>query len=489
MILSLIKILLFVVAVGALAWGAIWLTQLDGSAVINVAGYEITLNVIQMVVAALLVILAVWLGLKLISFLVALFRFLNGDETALSRYFTRNRERRGFDALTEGMMALAAGDGAEALAKARKADKLLDRPALTNLLTAQAADMAGDRRMAEHTYKAMLEDDKTRFVAIHGIMKQKLAAGDTDTALQLAKKAFELKPKHIETQDTLLQLQAEKSDWDGARKTLGAKLKSGSIPRDVHRRRDAVLALSEAQELLNQEAGIEAHEASIEANRLSPDLVPAAAMAARSYIAKGQKKNAIKVLQKAWENQPHPDLAAVFAEIEPDETPQQRLKRFTGLTKRTKDHPETQMLMAELNIAAEDFPQARRALGDLTNTDPTARSLTLMAAIERGEGANDAVVRGWLTKALTAPRGPQWICENCHTVHSEWAAVCGNCGALDSLVWKRPKANEVAMPQSTELLPLVTGPAEAEDAIVVVDPDMTEIETGAGSDESPDAKA
>ena len=41
------------------------------------------------------------------------------------------------------------------------------------------------------------------------------------------------------------------------------------------------------------------------------------------------------------------------------------------------------------------------------------RALTIMAAIERGEGSSDEVVRGWLTKALPAPRGPQWVCDKC----------------------------------------------------------------------------
>ena len=97
--------------------------------------------------------------------------------------------------------------------------------------------------------------------------------------MALAKKAFALKPKHEETQDVLLRLQAESADWTGARKTLGAKLKSGSLPRDVHKRRDAVLALSEARDILDDGKTIEAREAAIQANRLSPDLIPAAIMA------------------------------------------------------------------------------------------------------------------------------------------------------------------------------------------------------------------
>ena len=111
--------------------------------------------------------------------------------------------------------------------------------------------------------------------------------------------------------------------------------------------------------------------------------------------------------------------------------------------------------MAELYIAAEQFPQARRVLGNLVDTDPTTRSITLMAAIERGEGSNDAIVQGWLTKMLTAPRGPQWLCEKCQNIHSEWTPTCKNCGAFDTLEWKRPSESDVIMPKGSEMLPLL----------------------------------
>lgn len=457
MLWSLIKIVAFVLAVTALTYGGMQLMEVDGGATVDVAGQEFTLSPLEMVFAFVALIVAVWVGLKLLTFCVATFKFLNGDETAISRYFDRNRERKGYEALSEGMMALASGEGHLAMTKAARADKYLQQPQLTNLLTAQAAEMTGDRKTAEETYKKLLTDEKTRFVGVRGIMKQKLNEGDTDTAMALAQKAFALKPKHEETQDILLRLQAEKSDWAGARKTLGAKLKSGSLPRDVHKRRDAVLALSEARDILGEGKTIEAREAAIEANRLSPDLIPAAIMAARGYIGEGNARYATRVLMKVWNAQPHPDIAAAFAEIAPDETAQERLKRFTKLTKTSAGHSETKMLMAELHISAEDFPAAKRALGDLVETEPTARNLTIMAAIERGEGADDSVVRGWLTKALTAPRGPQWICDNCQHIHATWAATCDNCGSFDTLAWKTPPASEVAMPAGTEMLPLIVG--------------------------------
>ncbi|WP_299501442.1 heme biosynthesis HemY N-terminal domain-containing protein [uncultured Roseobacter sp.] len=473
MLWSLIKIILFVAAVALLALGAGYLLESEGGVQVTVMGSEYTFGPLQSVLAVVALVVTVWVLLKLLSLLIATLRFLNGDETALSRYFDRNRERKGFDALSEGLMALASGEGRLAMTKAAKAERYLNKPELTNLLTAQAAELAGDRRKAEETYKKLVTNDATRFVGVRGILKQKLADGDTETALKLAERAFAIKPKHEETQDVLLRLQAQKEDWSGARQTLSAKLKHGSLPRDVHKRRDAVLALSEAKDIIDGGSTIEMQEKAIEANKLSPDLIPAAVMAAESYIEKGKPRLATRLLKKAWETSPHPDLAAAFAAIEPDETPPQRIKRFIALTRTNMNDPETRMLLAELHIANEDFPEARRALGDLVETDPTARSVTLMAAIERGEGAADTIVRGWLARAVTVSRGPQWICDNCQHIHAEWAPICENCESFDTLAWKRPPASEVAMPGGVQMLPLIVGTIE-DDTEIAADETPTE---------------
>ena len=474
MLWSLIKVFLFLGFVAAAAWGAGFLMEADGGVRISLANNEFTLGALETVIGLLVLVLAVWLVLKLIGFVVAFLRFLNGDETAITRYFARNRERKGYDALADGMMALASGDSRLALTKATKAERMLNRSDLTTLLIAQSAEQAGETARAEEAYKRLLADERTRFVGVRGLMHQKLEAGDTDTALKLAEKAFALKPKHEGTQDVLLKLQAGAHEWSAARKTLGAKLKYSGLPRDVHKRRDAVLALGEAKDILDEQKTIEAREAAIEANRLSPDLIPAAVMAADGYISDGKPKNATRVLKKAWEAQPHPDLAAAFARIAPDESPKERIARFTVLTNMHRDHPETRMLDAELRIAAEDFPAARKALGDLAETDPTARSLTIMAAIERGSGADDAVVKGWLASALTAPRGPKWVCDNCQKTHADWGPVCDNCGGFDTMTWRRADDDVAGLPAGTEVLPLIVGqiaaPAkDVEDVVLAED--------------------
>jgi len=464
MLWSIIKIVVFVALILAATFGAAYLLELEGGVRIVMAGIELNLTPLKAVIALVVLVLAIWLLLKIASLLVAVLKFINGDETAISRYFDRNRQEKGYRALSEGMMALASGEGNVAMTQASRAERYLKKPELTNLITAQAAEMSGNRKKAEEVYKRLLKNERTRFVGVRGILRQKLGDGDSETALKLAETAHDLKPAHTETQDTLLTLQTQKQDWTGARQTLNAKLKHGSLPRDVHKRRDAVLALSEARDVAEDGKSIEAREAAIEANRLSPHLIPAAVLAARGYIEQGSKRYATRVVRKAWDAQAHPDLAAVFAEIEPDETPQQRLKRFAKLFKAQPDNRESTLVEAELNLAAEDFPAARRALGDLIENEPDARALTIMAAVERGEGSADAVVKGWLARALSAPRGPQWMCGNCHHIHADWTPACENCLSFDTLEWKAPPVSEAATATGLEMLPLIIGELEDQSA-------------------------
>lgn len=457
MIWSVLKIIFFILAIGGVTLGASWLIENGTDLQITFGGVEVTLTPFATVVAIAAALIGLWMALKLLGLAIAVWKFLSGDETAISRYFDRSRERRGFQALADGMMALASGEPRVAMARAAKAEKFLQRPELTRLLTAQAAEQAGDRDKAIATYKELLTQDRTRFVGVQGLMKQKLADGDTDTALKLAERAFALRPKHETTQDTLFRLQSDKGDWKGARRTLAAKLKASRLPRDVHTRRDAVLALADARDKYDEGDIAAARHAAAEANRMSPELIPAAVMAANAQLESGSARNAAKILRKAWTTTPHPDLAAAYAAIDADETPAARLRRFQPLLKINPDHPETRMLRAELALTANDPVAARAALGDLTQDHPTARSLALMAAIEKAESADDAVVRGWLARAVSAPRGPQWICDNCNHIHASWAPVCEHCGAFDTLAWRDAPVGTGGSVTSPELLPLISG--------------------------------
>ncbi len=472
MLWSILKVLVFVALAAAVAFGAAWLIEAPGEITVAFADRELALTPLGFVIAVLLLLVAALVLLRLLGFLAAVVRFLFGDETAISRYFNRSRERRGFAALSNGLIALGEGDARAAMTHADKAERLLRRPEMTRLVSARAAEVAGDRQAAYESYKAMLEDPRTRFAGIKGLLQYKLDEGDADTALALADKAFALRPQNPTVLRTLFELQTRKADWAGARKTLNASIHARLLPRDVGTRRDAVLSLADARAAIEADDMARGTEAALQANKLAPTLVPAAALAARVVAMKGSKRRAVRILTAAWAANPHPDLAAAFAALEPDETPDARRRRFATLIAAAPDHVESKLLSAELALAAEDFPAARKALGDLAERDPTTRSLALMAAIERGQGAPDQVVRGWLARALNASRGPQWICGKCNHIHAQWTPVCDNCGAFDTLEWKTaPSPDALGGLDAAAMLPLIVGEIEAPEPEPVPEPE------------------
>ena len=460
MLLSLVRVILFIAFIVAATVACSYLIEAGGEIKLSFNGEEHRFAPIVGLTGIASFMIAVWVMFKLFGLLTALFKFFNGGETFVSRYFNRNRQRKGFESLADSMVALASGEGKIALQKAAKAERYFGHSELTQLISAQAAEMSGDTKHALKNFEKLLKNNRTRFVGVQGLMKQKLAEGDSDTALKLAEKAFALCPTHTSTLETLFTLQTEKQEWSGARKTLEAKIKAHMLPRDVGRRRESVLLLAEARRLLDDGKISLGKAAALQSNTLSPSLIPSAVLAAEMRVLDNNKRAASKVLKKAWSSIPHPDLARTFAHIEPDESPAVRLKRFNQLLRVRPDDPESRMSQAELLLSVEDFPGARRSIGSLAEDEPTARSLVIMAAIEKGEGADDVVVRGWLTKALSASRGPQWICDSCNKIHTTWAPKCDNCAGFDTMDWTTPPASD-DLAVNPAILPLMTGLLDA----------------------------
>ncbi|MEO1611064.1 MAG: heme biosynthesis protein HemY, partial [Pseudomonadota bacterium] len=195
------------------------------------------------------------------------------------------------------------------------------------------------------------------------------------------------------------------------------------------------------------------------AMKKSPGLIPAIVDVAKGWNAEGSPKKAAKVLKDAWRANPHPDLATAFAGLAKNETPSERRARFAALTAPNPNHPESRVLTAELAMADRDWAGARKAMGDLAETNPSARAFSIMAAIEKGEGGEDGTVRAFLAKAVAAPRSAQWTCANCGARHQQWMARCDRCDAFDSLDWKEGEADPST--ERASMLPVMMGVADA----------------------------
>ena len=459
MIWLVLRVVAFVALIGAVAWGASFLVDADGRVSLTLNGNEYPpLSLIEFAGITAVAMLAMLVLYKLAGLLVAVLRFLLGDETALTRHWARAQEKRGLEAYSRGMVALALGDLKAADASARKATRLLGHRDLTDLLNAQVAEALGDGARAKQHFRALAKEPETAMVGVKGLLGQAVARGETDRAVKLAEHAFAMRPKDKTVQQTLLDLQIKGGAWEGARDTLHAMLKTKNLPRDVASRREAVVDLEIARAKLGEGDRASAAKAVEAALKLAPGLVPAASFAAKLFVEDGAPQKAARVVREAWRVTPHPELAQAYAGIAPEETPSDRRKRFKELLAINEKDAEAKLLAAELARADADYAGARRAIGDLPSSAPTHRSLALMAAIEKGEGAAESVVRGYLARAVTAPRGAHWVCDRCGTAPGAWSAVCPSCEGFDTLAWR--DTAEAAEALNAAMLPLIVDSAE-----------------------------
>jgi len=83
MIWSFIKIVIFIGVAAALTIGAGMIMETPGEVSLAFADRQVTLSPIGFLIAAVVVMLAAWVLLKIVNFLVAVLRFLSGDQTAI----------------------------------------------------------------------------------------------------------------------------------------------------------------------------------------------------------------------------------------------------------------------------------------------------------------------------------------------------------------------------------------------------------------------
>src|ERR1700676_2103607 len=160
-------------------------------------GWQVETSVGVLVLAVALLVLFVT-GLAL---LVGALRRWPGN---FRRRRAVRRRRAGEAVLTGGLVALAAGQPAQAQRAARRAEALLAEPAVTGaqpgtpamplLLAAEAATQLGDRAGARRAYTALLDHRDSEFLGLRGLIGQALRAGEDTAALHLAERAQRLRP-------------------------------------------------------------------------------------------------------------------------------------------------------------------------------------------------------------------------------------------------------------------------------------------------------
>jgi HemY protein len=421
------RVLLFFLVLALAGLGIVWIVDRPGEIAVTWQGYRI-----ETTVAVALGVVA--LAAILLAILFLLLRFLFRLPSLLARRAEKRRHAKGYAALTRGMVAVGAGDAKLARRSAAEAHRHLAPEPLTLLLGAQSAQLSGDRAGAESAFGKLAQDPGTRLLGLRGLHVEAQRRGDAEAAIHFAQEAHKIAPLPWSAK-AVLDDHAAKGQWEHALAAIESHVAAKLVDRKTGERQRAVLETAVALDKAEQ-APEEALRLARQALRRAPDLIPAVALAARLLARKGELRKAAKLIESAWQRQPHPELAEAYLDLRPGDSNADRLAKARTLAKLVPRDPESGMIVARAALAARDFKAAREAMAPLVGDSPTARMCLIMAELEDAETGDQGKVRQWLARSARAPRDPVWMADG--VAAARWAPVSPMTGRLDAFVWQKP---------------------------------------------------
>ncbi len=428
-----IRVALYLILVGAIAYGVALLADRPGDVVITWQGLRIETSLLVLG-AAMLAAVAV------LSFIVGFIRWIARSPIALARLLRNRRGVRAYEAISQGLIAVGAGDVAAAQRFTAEVQRLAPGEPLALLLSAQAAQLSGDRDAAERAFRTMAARADTKALGLHGLFIEAQRRNDTGSARAYAEEAARIAPSLGWAGTAVLEARCRDGDWPGALDLLEQRRRM--LDRAIYRRQRAVLLTARALAVEDSDHGA-AKELVLEANKLAPDLVPAAALAGRLLAEGGHLRKATRIIDAAWRVNPHPELAQAYAELRSGESARDKLKRIEAGARRVPGHIEGALAVARAALDAQEFAKARSELSPYLER-PTRRVCVLMARLERSERNDEGRAREWMARALNAPPDPQWTADG--YVSDRWLPVSPVSGRIDAFEWRVPLTGAIAAP-------------------------------------------
>lgn len=455
-----IRVLFFFLLLFAVTMGFAWMADLPGVISISWEGYvweqPPVIAAVLIGLAFVLIIMLGWLVLTILR-----------SPAIASRFFSRRRRQKGYDALSNGLIALGSGDIKRARRMGLDADRYLSDVPATKLLLAQTAQLAGRDAEARERFEDMLQEEDTKLLGLHGLFIEAERQGEPVAALHYAEEAVKAKPDLEWAGKAVLGYQAVASHWEEALQTLQQNYSAKLLDKKTYRRHRAVILTALAEKLEDGEPD-RAFSLAKEAHGLANDLVPAALVASRLATRRGEIRKASKFLEVTWRLSPHPELAEAYAHVRSGDSARDRLKRMKYLKSQRSDTIYGPLALARAALDAREFELCRSELKELLNKEPVREAFLLMAEVEEAEHGDRGRMRDWLARAVNAPMDKAWIADG--VVSKDWKAVSPVTGRLDAFEWKTPQdgqdADQSALTVEDELFdapPALTGGGSSDD--------------------------
>ena len=340
---------------------------------------------------------------------------------------------KGYHAISRGLIAIGAGDHRVARKSADEAARLSPDEPLTLLLSAQSAQMAGDRGGADSAFRAMVRRDETKLLGLRGLYVEAQRRDDPRAALAAAEEAAKVEPSLAWAGQAVLDYRCAARDWAGALEALD-RMKS-ALEKNIYRRKRAVLLTAHALAL---------NETDRDASRARG--AGGGQACAGSGAGRGARRTAARRSRRAAQGgkNSHRRLGRQSASRHRRDLRQPALRRQRARAPGAGEASGGESAGPHRRRAGAGARRARgarlcrRARGAASYlAAPTRRVATLMAEIEEAEHGDEGRVREWMGRAMRASGDPVWTADG--VVSERWLPVTPK-GRLDGFEWKQPLA-------------------------------------------------
>lgn len=436
-----IKTIFFLLKIALIVGAVLWIAEHPGSVEVNWMDYTFTLH-LGIVAAALFALI----------FAAFFFNSLYIGAQRLPKTMAHNKHvkttRSGYDALTKGLSAVAAGDTKTAKKCAKRSAYLLkdkdagDTHALALLLQAQTARMMGNDDVAHEAFVKLAAQKDGGFLGVRGLLRGALDRNDLTAARALIDKARDEYPKQPWIIQTAFDIYIRQHDWTAA---LACKTKlermdisAQSNARPHHAHDDVALRTAQARDFTAHSNTKDAINALKLAHKAAPDFIPAALDLARMYRDMDKRKAALKVIENTWRAAPHPDLALLWMDTMPEKKRNKagaRMQWMERLVLLNADSAESHLAAAHQAMKESLWGEARAYLERALTLAPCTRVYDALITLEEESTRNMGAIDEWKTARTTAGQCPHWVCRVTGRAYTQWMPTTPPNDAFNTIEW------------------------------------------------------
>lgn len=230
-----IRLLFFIIIAIAFSSGFIWINSTSGLVTFNWLGYNIEINITFFILLLIISFFIFLIVFELISLIL-------NSPLKLKKIFSKKDDEVNYNYLEKGLFGLISGDIKEAESNYNiLKNRLGEKSKYKKIFNAYEAKLLQNECRyleAKEAYKKLLDDKKTKFFAVKGLIETNSLQGNLLETKKYAEIAYNMKPDFTDGAHSLLELYKKSGNIDEVFDFLNKYKRKNFFKKDHHNQID-----------------------------------------------------------------------------------------------------------------------------------------------------------------------------------------------------------------------------------------------------------